>query len=150
MSLETNNFSFVSFIFFWVSFNFTCNSSILLWYSSIFASKLSTCFNVSVNSMFISSFCSLASSIASFKTLFLPWSSSKFSAIPAIAAFGIWITIIIGIVVFVLTIISEYRLAKAYGHGGGYTVGLIFLNFIFMLILGFGKSEYQGNVYLKK
>lgn len=71
------------------------------------------------------------------------------SAIPAIAAVGIWVSIIIGIIVIVLTIISEYRLAKAYGHGGGYTVGLIFLNFIFMLILGFGKSEYQGNVYLK-
>ena len=50
----------------------------------------------------------------------------------------------------VFTILSEYRLAKAYGHGGGYTVGLIFLNFIFMLILGFGKSKYQGNVYLKE
>lgn len=58
-------------------------------------------------------------------------------------ALACWIAII------VLLIISIYRLAQAYGHGGGYTVGLIFLNFIFMLILAFGKSEYQGNVYLK-
>ena len=57
--------------------------------------------------------------------------------------------IAIGIAIIVLTVISCYRLAKAYGHGGGYTVGLIFLNFIFMLVLGFGKSKYQGNVYLK-
>lgn len=63
----------------------------------------------------------------------------------------------VNIVVFIMyvalavfVILSEYRLSKAYGHGGGYTVGLIFLNFIFMLILGFGKSEYKGNVYLKE
>lgn len=55
----------------------------------------------------------------------------------------------VAIALAVFTIMSEYRLAKAFGHGGGYTVGLVFLNFIFMLILGFGKSKYQGNVYLK-
>ena len=49
------------------------------------------------------------------------------------------------IAIIVLSIISEYKLAKAYGHGGGYTVGLVFLNFIFMLILGFGKSKYVGD-----
>ena len=51
---------------------------------------------------------------------------------------------------FVFYIISEYRLCKAFGHGGGWTVGLIFLNFIFIMMLGFGKSKYQGNVYLKE
>ena len=60
-----------------------------------------------------------------------------------------FVTLAAYIAVIVLGIISDYRLAKAYGHGGGYTVGLIFLNFIFMLILGLGKSKYQGNVYLK-
>lgn len=54
------------------------------------------------------------------------------------------------IALLVLMIIADYRLSKAYGHGGGFTVGLVFLNFIFMLVLGFGKSEYQGNVYLKE
>lgn len=61
-----------------------------------------------------------------------------------------FVTLAAYIAVIVLGIISDYRLAKAYGHGGGYTVGLVFLNFIFMLILGLGKSKYQGNVYLKE
>ena len=56
----------------------------------------------------------------------------------------------VAIALIVFYILADYRLAKAYGHGGGYTVGLIFLNFIFMLILGFGKSKYEGNVYLKE
>lgn len=60
-----------------------------------------------------------------------------------------FILLILIIVLIVLYFISLYRLAKAYGHGAGYTIGLIFLNFIFILILAFGKSEYQGNVYLK-
>lgn len=64
-------------------------------------------------------------------------------SIVAVVAFAISIFMI------VMFILADYRLAKAYGHGGGFTVGLIFLNFIFMLILGFGKSEYKGNVYLE-
>lgn len=36
-------------------------------------------------------------------------------------------------------------LSKNFGHGTGFTVGLIFLNLIFMLILGFDNSQYQGN-----
>lgn len=55
----------------------------------------------------------------------------------------------LSIVSLVLYVISMHRLSKSYGHGGGYTVGLVFLNFIFMLVLGFGKSKYQGNVYLQ-
>ncbi len=39
---------------------------------------------------------------------------------------------------------SSYKLSKAFGHGGGFTIGLIFLSPIFILILGFGNSEYQG------
>ena len=34
-------------------------------------------------------------------------------------------------------------LAKAYGQGGGFAVGLILLPSVFYLILGFGSSEYQ-------
>ena len=39
---------------------------------------------------------------------------------------------------------QNYKLAKAFGHGGGYTVGLIFIPWLFVLLLGFGSSEYQG------
>ena len=44
----------------------------------------------------------------------------------------------------------SYRLSKAFGHGVGFTLGLIFLSPIFDLILGFGKSKYNEKVALKK
>ncbi len=48
---------------------------------------------------------------------------------------------LIGIVA--ITIYHSYKLSTAYGHGVGYTFGLLFLNTIFLLILGFGSSEYK-------
>lgn len=54
--------------------------------------------------------------------------------------------IIIGFILYaviaVIQILAIYKLAKAYGHGIGFTIGLIVLNPVFMLILGFGKSKY--------
>ena len=44
----------------------------------------------------------------------------------------------------VLTIIGMNKLSKAFGHGIGFTLGLIFFEPIFMLILGFGGDTYQG------
>ena len=41
-------------------------------------------------------------------------------------------------------IIMLFKLAKAFGQGTGFGFGLLFLNTIFILILGFGKSEYVG------
>lgn len=52
---------------------------------------------------------------------------------------------ILGFAVGVISIIQLYKLSKAYGHGVGFTIGLIFLNPIFMLILGLGGSQYAGN-----
>ena len=37
------------------------------------------------------------------------------------------------------------KLAKAFGRGTGFAVGLFFLEPIFRVILGFGSSQYQGN-----
>ena len=37
------------------------------------------------------------------------------------------------------------KLAKAFGKGDGFAVGLILLNTIFIMILAFGSSEYQLN-----
>lgn len=45
----------------------------------------------------------------------------------------------------VIQIISWYKLSKAFGHGAGFTFGLLFLNLIFILILAFGSSQYVGN-----
>ena len=55
------------------------------------------------------------------------------------------ISMMLFIAPMVISIISYVKLSKAFGHGGGFAVGLIFLNFIFMLILGFGSSRYVGN-----
>ncbi len=46
--------------------------------------------------------------------------------------------------VSVVNIIALNKLAKAFGHGTGFTVGLVFLNPIFKLIMGFSGDEYIG------
>ena len=51
---------------------------------------------------------------------------------------------VVGTVISVgLTIYLMINLAKAFGKGSGFMVGLILLNTIFMMILAFGESEYQ-------
>lgn len=45
--------------------------------------------------------------------------------------------------VMALTIYVMYKLAKAFGKDGAFTVGLVLLNTIFLMILAFGSSEYQ-------
>lgn len=44
----------------------------------------------------------------------------------------------------VMEIILMVKLAKAFGKGGGFAVGLIFLPVIFIPMLGFGDAEYVG------
>ena len=51
---------------------------------------------------------------------------------------------LIMLIVAIFNIISLNKLAKAFGHGVGFTIGLFFLNPIFMLILGFSDNQYQG------
>jgi hypothetical protein len=53
------------------------------------------------------------------------------------------ITGLIAIVAAIMLIIMMFDLSKAFGHGIGFGLGLIFLSVIFALILGFGKSTYQ-------
>lgn len=54
------------------------------------------------------------------------------------------VNIFAGIAMVVISILLDIKLAKAFGKGTGFAVGLIFLPFIFQLILAFGKSEYVG------
>lgn len=44
----------------------------------------------------------------------------------------------------VFGIMMLFKLAKAFGKGTGFGFGLLFLNTIFILILGFDSSEYIG------
>ena len=50
---------------------------------------------------------------------------------------------------FVIGIFFAIKIAKSYGLGGGYIAGMILVPWIFILIIGFGKSEYKGN-YVEK
>jgi hypothetical protein len=51
---------------------------------------------------------------------------------------------LIPVVNIVLAIWMVNLLSKSFGHGVGFTLGLIFLGFIFIPILGLGESKYIG------
>ena len=45
---------------------------------------------------------------------------------------------------FVVLIMMWIKMAKAFGQGTGFGIGLAFLNPIFTMILGFGSAQYIG------
>ncbi len=55
-----------------------------------------------------------------------------------------FLLLLIPIANIVIAIITMVKLAKAFGKGGGFAVGLIFLSTIFYCILAFGSAQYQG------
>ena len=56
-----------------------------------------------------------------------------------------WIILMfIPIVSLIVWIVMANDIAKSYGRGIGTAIGLFFLSFIFIPILGFGDAEYQG------
>lgn len=57
-----------------------------------------------------------------------------------------WIVLLlIPVVNIIIAIIVYNRLARAFGQGTGFTVGLILLPFVFMPLLGFGDYAYDPN-----
>ena len=54
------------------------------------------------------------------------------------------ISSIAGIATFVLTIITYIHLSQAFGHGGGYSAGLLLLPIVFFPMLAFGQDVYRG------
>jgi hypothetical protein len=62
-----------------------------------------------------------------------------------IAGLSGWLVILffIPLVNIVIAIIVLHGVSKAFGHGFGFTLGLLFLGFIFVPVLGFGRSKYQ-------
>ena len=53
---------------------------------------------------------------------------------------------IIGLIaVVVIAVMDTQRLSKAFGKGIEYTIGLIFLGFIFYPLLAFGSAEYDAS-----
>lgn len=55
-----------------------------------------------------------------------------------------FLLLLIPIANFVILIMTQIKLAKAFGKSNGFAVGLIFLSPIFYVILGFDSSEYLG------
>ena len=58
----------------------------------------------------------------------------------------IWwiILLLIPIVNLVVAILILHGLSTSFGHGAGFTVGLFFLSLIFLFILGYDSTTYQG------
>ena len=77
-------------------------------------------------------------------TLGLAVVAGIFNALVSVSAIFVTLASLVSIAVAVIGIIQLYKLSKAFGYGAGFTVGLIFLPFIFVLILGFGSAEYIG------
>ena len=50
----------------------------------------------------------------------------------------------IPLVSLIVWIVLVMDIAKSFGRGMGTAIGLFFLSFIFIPILGFGEAEYQG------
>ena len=60
---------------------------------------------------------------------------------------GWWLLLfLIPCVGFILWILVAIDLAKSFGHGIGFAVGLWFLSLIFLLILSYGSDEYRGPI----
>ncbi|MEN9934756.1 MAG: hypothetical protein RLZZ387_1335 [Chloroflexota bacterium] len=56
-----------------------------------------------------------------------------------------WILgLVIPVVNIVVAVLALHSLSKRFGHGVGFTLGLIFLAPVFVLILGFGDSQYRA------
>jgi hypothetical protein len=54
------------------------------------------------------------------------------------------IAVICGLIALVVHIMQSFKLSKAFGHGIGMGLVLLFLGPIGRMILGFGRSEYEG------
>ena len=52
---------------------------------------------------------------------------------------------IAGLTVTILNIALNYHIAKAFGYGVGFTIGLTIIPTAFYIILGFSSDQYLGN-----
>lgn len=60
---------------------------------------------------------------------------------------GWWVILfLVPIVNIIFAILVWNDISRAFGHGGGFTAGIVFLGFIFIPILGFGSSRFGGPV----
>lgn len=52
------------------------------------------------------------------------------------------LTILSYLATYILMIMMYHHLSTAFGHGAGFTVGLVMINIVFIMILAFSPSEY--------
>ena len=75
------------------------------------------------------------------------WGNGWLFLVPLVLTFLGAVPVIGGVLVLaaaIIGIITKYRQAVAFGQGIGFTIGLVLLNPIFCMILGFGNYEYFG------
>ena len=65
-----------------------------------------------------------------------------------VATWGIYVAFFI--VLLAWSIKVNINMSRAFGHGGAFAAGLIFLPAVFLLILAFGKDVYLGNPSVKQ
>ena len=56
----------------------------------------------------------------------------------------IFLLLLVPFVNFIVGILTINKLSKCFGHGLGFTLGLLFLPIIFLPLLAFGDSRYEG------
>lgn len=88
----------------------------------------------------LSIFISVVSSVSGLSNYDAQAANATFT--PAMAAATV-VVCVASIATTIISIMQNYRLSKVFGHGIGFTLGLIFFPFIFQLILGFGNSKYD-------
>lgn len=84
----------------------------------------------------------------------ITWKPAMFAAMAACVLIGSFMNNMDGIISLlgsivllagsVISWIACHKLSLAFGHGIGFTLGLILLNPIFLLILAFSGDQYQG------
>ena len=55
-----------------------------------------------------------------------------------------WLIMLTSAAALIMYIAFTHKLSRAFRHGVGFTLGLLFLQPIFILVLAFGSSEYHG------
>ena len=77
----------------------------------------------------------------------ITWSTTVFWVELAVYAATIFIPVfglISWLILSIIGLMSLYKMSTAFGHGLGFALGLLFLQPVFLIFLGFGKSEYEG------
>lgn len=80
----------------------------------------------------------------------ITWGNGWLFLVPLVLSFAgiLFADGIISSILLILTVvvgcITNYKLATAFGKGIGFTVGLVLLNWLFMMILGFSDALYLG------